>query len=343
MKSLIYVIKMVFLGAALLAVHPSRAAAETRVVASIKPVHSLVAAVMRDVRMPGLIVEGSGSPHNYALKPSQAKMLEEADVVFWIGREMEAFLEKPLKTIGEKATSVSLMDTRDLIRRNLREGGAFDEHEHDDAKDADNHADGKQHDHDLKHMSDHDQKEHDGKEHEHAHGEFDAHVWLDPVNAKVMVKEITKVLAEADPENAEKYSANAKSTIQKLDTLVTEVKDELNPVRGKRFIVFHDAYQYFEERFGLLASGSITVSPEVAPGAERVVEIKKHLRKLEASCVFAEPQFEPKLVATVIEGTTARSGIIDPLGSEIESGPDLYFQIINNMASSFKTCLAEPG
>ncbi|MGI9515244.1 MAG: zinc ABC transporter substrate-binding protein [Anderseniella sp.] len=358
-------LKTFFLASTLLASSAVSAMADVNVVASIKPVHSLVAAVMEGVGEPGLIIEGAGSPHNYALKPSQAKMLESADVVFWVGHEMEVFLEKPLETVGANAKAVELMDAHGLVKLEFREGGAFDDHGHEEEAGHDDHDDGKKaeadhddHDHDKKAEADHDDHDHDKKadaghdDHDHdkkaeaghddhAHGKFDAHIWLDPVNAKAMVHEIEEALVAADPDNASKYKANAEKTMARLDTLVTEVSTDLKPVHDKGFIVFHDAYQYFEKRFDVTAAGSITVSPEVMPGAERVTEIRAKVRELGATCVFAEPQFEPKLVSTVTEGTQARSGVIDPLGASLDSGPEQYFQLIRNMATSIKTCLSE--
>lgn len=358
-------IKTIFLASTLLASSAVSAIADINVVTSIKPVHSLVSAVMQGVGKPGLIIEGAGSPHNYALKPSQAKMLESAKVVFWVGPEMEAFLEKPLETISANAKAVELINAHGLIKLEFREGGAFDDHGHEDKAGHDNHDHGEKaeaghddhghekkteaghddHDHDKKADADHDDHDHNKKAeagHEgHAHGEFDGHVWLDPMNAKAMVHEIEEALVAADPDNASKYKANAEKTMAKLDALFTEVSADLKPVHDKRFIVFHDAYQYFEKRFDVTASGSITVSPEVMPGAERITEIRAKVRELGATCVFAEPQFEPRLVATVTEGTRAKSGVIDPLGAALDSGPGQYFQLIRNMATSIKTCLSE--
>ena len=325
-------IKPLLLATTLLACTAVSARAEVNVVASIKPVHSLVAAVMEGVGAPGLIIEGAGSPHNYALKPSQAQMLEQANLVFWIGHELEAFLEKPLETVGANARSVELIEAHDLIRQDFCEGRAFERHGHDDHDEA---AEAGHDDHDDR------EKTAEAGHDDGDHGAFDAHVWLDPMNAKAMVHEIEEALIAADPDNAAKYEANAEAVSAKLDTLIAEVGAELEPVKDKGFIVFHDAYQYFENRFGVTASGSITVSPEVLPGAERITEIRARVQELGAACVFAEPQFEPKLISTVIEGTQARSGVIDPLGAELENGPDLYFQIIRNMASSIKTCLSE--
>lgn len=306
-------IKTFFLTSTLLASTAVSAIADVNVVASIKPVHSLVSAVMEGAGEPELIIDGAGSPHNYALKPSQAKMLESAKVVFWVGPEMEAFLKKPLETVGANARAVELIDSHGLVKLEFREGGAFDDHE----KRA--------------------EAGHEG----HAHGKFDGHIWLDPVNAMAMVHEIEEALVAADPDNASKYKANAEKVMTKLDALVTEVSADLKPVHDKGFIVFHDAYQYFEKRFNVTAAGSITVSPEVMPGAERITEIRAKVRELGATCVFAEPQFEPKLVSTVTEDTPAKSGVIDPLGAGLDSGPEQYFQLIRNMATSIKTCLSE--
>ncbi len=327
----------------------SAAHAEVNVVASIKPVHSLVAAVMEGVGTPDLIVEGAGSPHTYALKPSQAQALEKADVVFWVGHELEAFLEKPLETVAANAKSVELIDADGLVKLAFREGGAFEKHSHGDHDD-DDHAEG-EHDHDehAEGEADHNHEEHangdddhdEHADHDHEHGAFDAHVWLDPVNAKAMVRTIAETLSQADPDNAAAYAANAKAENDKLDALIGEVTAQLEPVNDKGFIVFHDAYHYFENRFGVTAAGSIIISPEVTPGAERVSEIHAKVKELGAACVFAEPQFEPKLIATVTEGTPARSGVLDPLGSTLDNGPDLYFSVIRNMATSLKTCLAQ--
>ncbi|MBV6651491.1 MAG: zinc ABC transporter substrate-binding protein [Hoeflea sp.] len=353
-------LKGLLLASTLIASSSISASAEVKVVASIKPIHSLVAAVMEGVGEPGLIIEGAGSPHTYALKPSQAQMLEQANVVFWIGHELEAFLEKPLETVGADAKSIELIDAHDLLKLGFREGGAFEKHGHADEAGHDDHAHEAEADHDHDHDKtaeavhdhDHDKTAEAAHDHDHEktaeagheahdHGAFDAHVWLDPVNAKAMVHEIEEALVEADPANAAKYEANAEAVTAKLDTLIAEVSSELEPVKGKGFIVFHDGYQYFENRFGVTASGSITVSPEVIPGAERITEIRARVQELGAACVFAEPQFEPKLVSTVTEGTNAKSGTLDPLGAELEDGADLYFQLIRNMSTSIKTCLTE--
>ena len=211
-------------------------------------------------------------------------------------------------------------------------GHKHDEHGHEDHDDHDEH---KHDEHGHEDHDDHDEHKHD----EHAHHGEDPHVWLDPVNAKAMVHEIEEALVEADPSNAAAYEANAEALMSRLDDLVAEIDAELEPVKGRGYVVFHDAYQYFEARFGVSAVGSITVSPEVLPGAERVAELQDKVRDLGATCVFSEPQFEPKLVATVTENTNAGTGVLDPLGASIKDGPDLYFTLIRNMAKSLKDCL----
>ena len=309
-------LKSVFLASALISGISITAHAEINVVSSVKPLHSLVSGVMEGIASPDLIVKGSASPHTYSLRPSQARQLEDADLVFWMGHELESFLEQPLEAIATKAHIVELIDSSKLKKIKMREGGMFDAHAHDD----------------------HD--EHEGHD-DHGHGEFDVHVWLDPENAKVLVDEIKLALIELDPVNASKYESNSNKMNMKLDQLIDEVSKKLESEQGKGYVVFHDAYQYFEQRFGMSAVGSITVSPEVVPGANRIRELKEKINELNAHCVFSEPQFEPKLVSTVIEGTQANTGVLDPLGASIKDGPELYFTLIRNMADSLHECLSK--
>ena len=309
-------LKSIFLASALISGISITAHAEINVVSSVKPLHSLVSGVMEGVARPDLIVKGSASPHTYSLRPSQARQLEDADLVFWMGHELESFLEQPLEAIATKGHIVELIDSSKLKKIKMREGGMFDAHAHDD----------------------HD--EHEGHD-DHGHGEFDVHVWLDPENAKVLVDEIKLALIELDPVNSSKYESNSNKMNMKLDQLIDEVSKKLESEQGKGYVVFHDAYQYFEQRFGMSAVGSITVSPEVVPGANRIRELKNKINELNAHCVFSEPQFEPKLVSTVIEGTKANTGVLDPLGASIKDGPELYFTLIRNMADSLHECLSK--
>ena len=339
--------RVIIAGAIFSLTNISFAMADIKVVTSIKPVHSLVSGVMVGVGVPSLIIDGAGSPHTYSLKPSQAKQLQDAKLVFWMGDELETFLEGPIENIAQNATAIKLINAHGLKKMKFREGGMFDDHGHDDH---DEHDHEKHDEHDHEKHDDHDDEKHAKKEHgdhgdhdghdDHGHGEFDPHVWLDPVNAKAIVHEIEEALVKADPEHASTYEANAHKMVDKIDSLTAELREELEPVHEKGFIVFHDAYQYFEQRFDLAAIGSITVSPEAMPGAERVSELREKILELNATCVFSEPQFEPKLVETLVEGTGARTGVLDPLGATLAKGPDLYFQLIRNMASSLKKCLS---
>ncbi len=342
------------------------------VVASIKPVHSLVAAVMEGVGEPQLLVQGAGSPHTYSLRPSEASMLEGASVVFWVGEGLEMFLERPLETLAGNATVVTLSDAHDLVKLPYREGGPFETHDHGDdhvghdhgaeashdghdhAHDHDGHAHeeaaaaGHDHAHDgHDHASEASAGSHEGHDHaheaeghDHAHGAYDLHMWLDPQNAKAFVHEIEEALAAADPANAERYEANAATLMERLDALQTETAAALEPVKDQSFIVFHDAYQYYERRFGIEAAGSITVSPDVMPGAQRLQDIQARIRDSNAACVFSEPQFEPRLVEVAIEGTDARTGVLDPLGADLTDGPELYFELIGNLTGSLVECLS---
>ena len=322
------------------------ARAEPVVVASIKPIHSLVAGVMKGVGSPVLLVPGSSSPHSYVLKPSQAVMLERADLVFWIGEALETFLAKPISTIATHAVSIEL-ETSGVVRLAVREGATFERHVHDDDEDHHRHET-----HKGAHAEDDDDDHHGHEAHKGAHAEdddddhhghesIDPHVWLDPENAKAFVQVIKDTLVRLDPTNAVSYQANFEAVTAELDALTEEVGAMLRPVAGKPFVVFHDAYLYFERRFGVTAVGAISVSPEAKPSAERIREIRSKVSELGAVCVFSEPQFETRLVSIVMEGEKAKSGVLDPLGAGLEPGPGFYSELIRGMAVSIRNCLSE--
>ena len=332
----------------------SPANAETKVVASIKPIHSLASYLMDGIGKPGLIVDGYASPHGFALKPSHAKMLQEADLIFWVGEDLENFLEKPLGSIAKKAEKIELLEIKGLTKLKFRERNIFEEHDdhgHDDhAKKEDDHDD---HDHDKEghkeddhdkeghdehgHDDDHKKEGHDEHGHEgHAHGEYDPHIWLDPMNAKVILSEMAEHLIENDPKNEAKYKANLKKAHKDLDKLTKKVKSELN--KDFKSIVFHDAYQYFEKRFGINILGAFTVNTDVMPGAEQLAEIREVIEHDKVSCIFSEPQFNPDIIKAVAKDTNVATGVIDPLGATLDPGKDLYFDLISNMSKSFKGC-----
>ena len=316
----------------------SSANADVKVVTSIKPIHSLASYVMDGVGKPDVIVDGYNSPHGFSLKPSHAKMLENADLVIWVGEDLEAFLEKPLNTIAKKAKNIEVMDLKGIKKLEFREKNIFeghDDHGHDEHKD-----EHKEHGHD-EHKDEH--KEHGHDEHKekdahegHHHGEHDPHVWLDPMNAKVIIKEITKQLVQLDSKNSAAYKANSKKALADIDKLTKAIKKDLN--KDLRFVVFHDAYQYFEERFGINILGAFTVNTDVMPGAEQLAEIREIIEHDKVSCIFSEPQFNPDIIKAVAKDTNVATGVIDPLGATLNPGKDLYFDLIGNMSKSFKGC-----
>ena len=291
----------------------SFANAETKVVTSIKPLHSLVSYVMEGVGTPDIIIDGSSSPHTFQLKPSHASMLQEADIIFWIGEDLEVFLETPLDSIAKNVKRVTLMDSNEIDLLKFREKNVFDDHEgHDDH---DEHGD-----------------EHDG----HAHGEFDIHFWLDPEIAKTIVTIVARELSEIDVANKSTYEANAKKAINDLDTLITETRSKINS--DATYIVFHDAYQYFEKRFGIEVIGALTVNPEALPGAKQLAEIREVIEHEKVNCLFSEPQFNPSIAKTIAQDTGVKASVLDPLGAELNPGKDLYFDLIGDMASSLESC-----
>ena len=287
----------------------SLANAEVRVVTSIKPIHSLVSYIMEGVGKPDVIVDGYNSPHGFSLKPSHAKMLENADLVIWVGEDLEAFLEKPLETIAKKAKNIELMNLKRIKKLEFREKNIFEE------------------------LDDHKEKDdHEG----HNHGEHDPHVWLDPMNAKVIIKEITKQLIKLDSTNGSVYKSNSKKALAELDELIKDIKSDLD--KNLRFVVFHDAYQYFENRFGVQVLGTLTVNTDVMPGAKQLSEIREVIEHEKVICLFSEPQFNPAIIKSIAKDTNVKIGILDPLGAKLDKGKELYFDLLKQMASSFKGC-----
>ena len=216
------------------------------------------------------------------------------------------------------------------------EHGHGEEHDHEHG---DEHAHGEEHDHDDHAHDDHDHEEHAHDEHHHHHDGNDPHAWLDPENGRVWLYAIAAELSELDPENAETYRANAEAGKADIEALIGEISAQLEPMQGTNFIVFHDAYQYFETRFDVPASGSITLGDASDPSPARIEEIQQKVSELGVSCAFTEPQFNPDLVATVFRGTDAKTGVMDPLGADLEPGPNLYPELLRNLASSLTSCL----
>lgn len=286
------------------------AGAQPKVVASILPLQSLAAGVMDGIAGPATIIKSAGSPHSYSLRPSEARLINEADIVFWIGPDYESFLVKPLEALAGKARAVALLKAPGVETLAAREGGAWEEDDHGPS---------------------HGQK--------HKDEEVDAHVFLSPANAKAIARAMAAALSEADGARRGRYEANAAKVMARIDALDAELAGQLAPVKAVPFVVFHDGYQYFERHFGLNAVGSITVSPERVPGARRIGVIRRKIEKLRAACVFAEPQFASAVVGTVLEGTKARPGTLDYIGASQAPGQDAYFAMMRGLAQSLAACL----
>lgn len=295
-------------------------AAPPRVVVSIKPLHSLVVGVMQNVAEPALLVKGGATPHGYSLRPSEARLLTDADLLIWVGPELESFLERPSRTLSGQARQLRLAEQLAAQLLPARSGGEWAEH----AEEEDDHSHG-HHNHSSDHADD--------DRHEHS-GDSDPHLWLSPLLASKIVDLTVKALVELDPDNQARYIDNADTVRQRLDRLHQQLQNRLAPARDLPYIVFHDAYQYFEQTYGLNAIGSLTISPERTPGARRISAIRTRISESGARCVFSEPQFEPKLVRTVVEGTGAGTGVLDPLGADLPAGPEHYFQLLDNLATS---------
>jgi len=302
-----------------------------QVAVDIAPVHSLVARVMDGIGKPDLIIQSGASPHEYSLRPSEASALQAADLVFWIGPDLTPWLTDTIGTLASDAVVTELMEADGTIELEFREGALFEAHDHGDDDDHDDHGDDDDHD---DHGDDEAESGHEG----HDHGAHDPHAWLSPKNAMNWLNVIAGRLSAVDPDNAGAYFANAAAGRTEIETLIGEVTATLDPVRGGQFIVFHDAYQYFEMDFDFPASGAISVSDASDPSPARIAKIQARIAEQGIDCVLAEPQFNPGLVATVLDGTDAQTGILDPLGSDLEPGPAFYPQLIRNLSTALAGC-----
>ena len=297
------------------------AAAEPKVVVTIKPLHALVAQVMAGVGSPVLLVKGLASPHTYALRPSEARALNDADLFVRMSETVEPFTARIVRSLPDTVEVVTLQEAPRMKLLSRRTHATFER---------DTHAAG-----------DHDDRGHARTS--RATDAVDGHAWLDPDNAVVMVERIEQALSAKDPAHAALYQANAKALRAKLEALAAELGRDLEPIASRPYIVFHDATQYLESRYGLNVVGSISISPEVPASGKRLTELRRRIDELGAVCVFAEPQFNTRLVENLIEGTSARSGTLDPEGGRLEPGPDLYFTLMRQLAGDLKGCLAPPA
>ena len=279
----------------------------------IAPLHSLVASVMNGVGVPSLIIPPGSSPHDHQLRPSEAKAMQDANIVFWMGEELTPWMENAVKTLSSDASVTTFLENDKTSLLEFREGALFEAHDHEE---------------------EHDDEEHD----EHGHGSHDPHAWLSPNNAKAWLDVIAAQLSSYDPENAGVYFTNAASAKSEIEMMMAEINLALDPIRGGKFIVFHDAYQYFENDFDFQASGAISIGDASDPSPARIAKIQKRIRDEEINCVLAEPQFKANLVQTVMEGSQANTNVIDPLGAGLKPGILLFNKLIKNMAQSLADC-----
>lgn len=296
------------------------AKAELNVVVTSKPIHALVSSVMAGVGTAKLLVDGPASPHSYAMKPSDAQAVNRAVVFFRVSEELEPFTAKLVRSLPEAVKVVSLADAPGVKLLPRRQGAAFDDHSHD-------------------HGHDHEDGRHHRDKHDHADS-HDPHVWLDPENAKAMVSHIADVLAGLAPDKAAVIRENAAAELDLISKLSDELSRELAPAAGKKFIVYHDAYQYLEKRYGLTAVGSMTVNPDVPPSGKRLQEIRRKISSAGVQCLFADPNISPRVTATITEGTSARTVVLDPEGMTLEASRDLYHRLMRQLASAMRSCLA---
>ncbi|MEQ8653313.1 MAG: zinc ABC transporter substrate-binding protein [Kiloniellales bacterium] len=356
---------------------------------SIKPLHGLASALMEGVGEPSLLLDGTASPHGYSLRPSEARALSDAELIFWVGPTLETFLIQPLDSLAEKADVVTAGDLRGLVLLEAREGGLWEGHDHEahaheghhddddhdehgheahhDEEEHEEHADETHHDDDHDEHGDeahHDEDEHEEHAHEAHHDDdhdehgdeahhdedehaahedethIDPHIWLDPENAVLIANAMAAALVKADPENAARYQSNLAALESSLEDLDRELAASLAAVNQQPYIVFHDAYRYFEEHFGLSPVGSISVSPEQRPGARRIAEIRDLVQERGAVCIFSEPQFSPVVIESIAEGSDIGGGTLDPLGAAVDKGPGAYQEVMLSLARGLIDCFA---
>ena len=279
------------------------------VVTDIAPIHGLVARVMGELGAPELLVEPGASPHGYALRPSQVAGLQRADLVVMMGHELTPWLEGPVAQLAAGAVVMELLDTQGTTVLSAREEAAFEPDDH--------------HEHD----------------HDHAHEGADPHAWLDPQNAVAWLASIADALAELDPANAETYRANAAEGRAEIAAAQAAAADRLAPLAERPYVVFHDAFQYFEARFALAGVGAISLSDAAPPSAARVAEIRALVEAEGVVCAFSEPQFNPAILDTVTQGTGARLGTVDPVGAPLSTGPGFYPALIAAITNDVAACL----
>jgi len=333
-------------------------ASETKgVITTIQPINALVNAVIGNTGGSTSLIPSDVSPHEFKLKPSDVKNLQDGNIIFYISNHLESSITKVFKNLPKNIKIINLMEETGINHLAIRDNEAWERHDHHDDHDKDAKKDDDHNDHDKhakkddnhddhdKHAKkddnhdDHDKHAKKDDNHDDHEKEDDVHIWLDPDNGIKIIQKVNKELSLLFPENSQIYNKNATNIINKITELKSELKEELLSIKDKPYIVFHDAYQYFEKVFGLNAVGSIALEDDVASSPKQISFIRNKIIKSSVSCVFQEPQFDSKLVKTVVEGTDAKVGTLDPLGVDISNNKDFYLQLLRNMSKSLKKCL----
>ncbi|USG63109.1 zinc ABC transporter substrate-binding protein [Sneathiella marina] len=304
------------IGFALFSSMQTYAAPTSNIVVTIAPLHSLVQGVMGETGEAELLVKGYASPHDFQLKPSQIASLQQADFVFYVGENLETFLLSALETLPEGTEKVALAKQPGVSALDVREGGNWEGHDH------------------SAHGS------HKDGTHDHEES-VDPHIWLDPANAIAMVKVITRELSKAHPENRSLYKANALAVISDIELRDKEIKALLQPVQAVPFVVFHDAFQYFEKHYDLTAVGSIVIDPTESASVKRLAALRQKVVEVGAVCIFREPQFSDRLSVVVAEGTKAKLATIDPMGAALPLGAGFYPTLLEEIAEGMASCLGK--
>ena len=283
------------------------AQADVKVLTSIKPLQLIAAAVQDGVAIPEVLLPPGASPHNYALRPSDVRKVQSVDLLYWIGPDMEGFLPRVLN--GRTLPSVAVQDLPGLKLRRFAE----DNHSH--AEEADEH------------------------DHDHRPGSLDAHLWLSPVNARVIATKMAADLSAADPANAARYQSNLKAFDERLDALDLRLKTRLAGIEGKPYFVFHEAFDYFEDAYGLKHAGVFSVAAEVQPGAQHVAAMRTRLQEVGKTCVFSEPPLRPRLAETLVAGLPVKLAELDALGGYTPATAQGYEQVLEKLGNDLAGCL----
>jgi zinc transport system substrate-binding protein len=283
------------------------AQAEVKVLTSIKPLQLIAAAVQDGVAIPEVLLPPGASPHNYALRPSDVRKVQSVDLLYWIGPDMEGFLPRVLN--GRTLPNVAVQDLPGMKLRHFAE----DNHSH--AEEADEH------------------------DHDHRPGSLDAHLWLSPVNARVIATKMAADLSAADPANAARYQSNLKAFDERLDALDARLKKRLADVQGKPYFVFHEAFDYFEDAYGLKHVGVFSVAAEVQPGAQHVAAMRARLQEVGKTCVFSEPPLRPRLAETLVAGLPVKLAELDALGGYTPATSQGYEQVLEKLGNDLAGCL----